>query len=144
MWAGRLVFAMSAAASASGCVLPAKMRGVSPLGVDASSQVARDVAYANKDPGPYPKFSQIPRLPTDVPSPTTYRERVLAVKQDQAVLEAQAKALPPPDAGADSLATDLRSRLPDQSEAPPEGSAEQTDAYARALRERATPPPAPR
>lgn len=143
-WAGRASLVVLLAAGASGCVLPSKMTGTSALAVAPDSQVARDVAYAQRHPGPYPKFTEIPALPTDVRPSSEYRAAVLDMQQRRASLEQQANALPPPPDDTETLAGGLQSRLPQGAEAPPEDSQQQTEAYGRDLRARATPPPPPK
>ncbi len=144
LWAGRLVPAVLLAAGASGCLLPSKMTGTSALAVAPDSQVARDVDYAQHHPGPYPKFTDIPALPTDVPPSSQYRSAVLAMQQQRTLLEQQAGALPAPPNDTEAQAGGLHSRLPEQAQAPPAESQQQTEAYGRALRERAIPPPPPK
>ena len=133
-----------AAAGASGCVvLPAKMRGASALPVDPGSPVARDVAAATRNPGPYPRFSEIPKLPRDVRPPSAWRASVAEVERSRARLDSEVAALPPPQTDTEGFATAVRARAPTSAEAPGPDSRARTEAYARSLRERATPPPPP-
>jgi hypothetical protein len=139
-----VVLAAGLAAGAAGCALPGKTHGSSGLSVDPHSEVAQHVAYASSHPGPYPKFSQIPPLPRDVRPPSAYRAAVLDMTARRQALEGQTAALPPPETDAEDVAGDLRSRLPNNEPPPAEDAQQQTEAYGRALRERATPPPPPR
>ncbi|MEI9965717.1 MAG: hypothetical protein WDM92_14635 [Caulobacteraceae bacterium] len=118
---------------------------MSNLPVDPNSPVARDVAYASKHPGPYPKFASIPPIPTDVRPAAAYRSQVTDIEARQAQLDSQAAALPPVDTDTEAYAAGARSRAAvPAGEVPPPNSAEQTEAYAASLRERATPPPPPK
>ncbi len=135
---------MGAAAAASGCVLPGQVRGIAGLPMDARSQEAKDVLEHSRHPGPYPKFADIPPVPTDVRPPEAWRAAVLDLKGRKAQLDADAAALPPPAQDTEAYAAETRPRLPSNVDAPPPETPQQTEAYARALRERATPPPRPK
>jgi hypothetical protein len=134
-----------AAASACGCVvLPANMRGASSLPVEPNSPVARDVKAAAEHPGPYPKFAQIPKVPRNVRPPSAWRAAVASVEHSRAKLESEVAALPPPQTDTAGFAAATQARAPTSAEAPGPNSEAQTEAYAEALRERATPPPPPK
>jgi hypothetical protein len=120
------------------------MRGASAPPVAPNAPVARDVAAASRHPGPYPKFSEIPKLPRDVRPPSAWRAAVADVKRSQAKLESEIAALPPPQTDTAAFAAAAQARRPTDAEPPGPNSAAETEDYARTLRERATPPPPPR
>ena len=143
--AKRLVLVALAAGSTSGC-LAHTLHGLSNQPpIDASSAVARDVAYANKHPGPYPRFSDIPNIPTDVRPASAWRSAVEDLKQRKAAVDAEAAALPPAQSDTEGFASNTRSRAAaDPADVPPPDAAAQTESYAKSLRDRATPPPTPK
>ena len=138
----RLLLVAGMAVGASGCLH--KVFGSSNLPVDSSSPVAQDVIRASKRHGPYPKFSQIPPLPTDVRSSAEWAAVIADTEKSRGVLAAQASALPPVVTDTQGFATSNRAKVPSAAEAPSEQSAAQTEADAQALRARATPPPQPK
>ena len=136
----RLVL-LAAAAGMSGCTQLPWSKGDAGLPVNPNSPVARDVAYARTHPGPYPKFSEIPKTPKDVPPAAVIRSEVASLNHEQGRLQQQEAALPPPATDTEAFAASAGARAPDQNLAPAPQSAEQSEAYAERLRERATPPP---
>ncbi len=142
--ASRLAILAGAAIGMAGCVLPKSLTGPSKLPVDATSPVAQEVIKASKTPGPYPTFAEIPPLPTDVRPPSAYAAAVADVREERQTLNAQAGALPPPPTDTESYASRGRSLTEGAGEPAPSDAQQQTEAYANSLRERATPPPAPK
>lgn len=144
--AARLLLAAGLAASAAGCVLPGKARTLTTLPIDPNSPIAKDLEDAAKHPGPYPRFAEIPPIPNDIRPQAEWRAAVIDLKHRRAVLDAEVAALPPPATDTESFANDTRGRLPSAAEtvAPGPNAPAETEAYGRALRERATPPPPPR
>jgi hypothetical protein len=127
------------------CILPAKMRGMNNLPVDPNSPVAKDVIYASHHPGPYPKFTDIPSVPTDVRPAAEWRAAISDIKAEGRKLDAQVAALPPPLTDTEAFAAASQSMSAAQpSEVPPADAQQQTESEARTLRERATPPPPPK
>ncbi len=140
-----IVIALAPAAALAGCALPGQIAGLSNAPVDSSSPVAQDVLNAARHPGPYPKFAQIPQIPSDIRSVAQWRVAIGDIQQRQTELSDQVAALPPVDTNTEAYAAEARTRL-GPPPAPPaaEDARQQTEAYARALRERATPPPPPK
>ncbi len=140
-----LAVVVGLAAGVGGCALPGKVRGLTNLSVDPNSPVAKDVLYASRHPGPYPHFTDIPEVPTDVRPVSEWRTAVLDLKQRKAVLDTQVAALPPVRTDTEAYAATHRAKAGVQpSEIPPLDAAQLTQSYAQSLRERATPPPPPR
>jgi hypothetical protein len=121
-----------------GCSTPAHR-------VDAASPVAAQAAAAAANPGPYPKFSDIPAAPDDVRAGAAWKGDVVAVQSAGARINAQAA----PDASTpndtEAFAERLRRLAAEGGEAPTEeASRAAADGFARIARERATPPPSTR
>ncbi len=136
---GALLF--GAAASLAGCAVSGQVAGLRTAAVDPTSPVYQDVMNATRHPGPYPKFSEIPKIPTDVRSPTAWAAAVAAVKLDKTRLEEGVAALPPPPADSEAFAANERTQTSAPAAAPAPDAAVQTQAYADSLRKRAIPPP---
>ena len=139
--AGLLILA-AAAAGLSGCLESGEGRSTQ-LTADPNSQVTKDVLYASAHPGPFPKFSDIPKVPTDVPPASAWRAQVADLQRSKARLDAEAAALPPAQSDTEPFAASSRALAKAPVEAAPPDAEQQTEADAAALRERATPPPAP-
>jgi hypothetical protein len=118
-----------------------------PLGfgpVDANSSVAADVQAAQRSPGPYPSFSQIPPVPKDVRPALAWRASVTDAWTLKRQTEAEAAAIPfGLEVGdAPGWADAERSKIPPAEMIPPPADAtDQAEAFAAAAQARATPPP---
>ncbi len=125
-----------------GCIVPG-LGESSRAAIDPNSPLAADVVAARAHPGPYPRFSDIPKTPTDVRPPAAWRQAVNEVDTHKARLDYELSKLPPPARDTEPFAGRTRKRAPEPGQAPPPDASQQTEAYAAALRERATPPPPP-
>ena len=125
------------AAGASACASPFKTAPVDP-----SSPVAAAVATAAKTKGARLKLSEIPAIPSDIPSADQIR---VAVAQQQAVGDALARATAPSTwelKETESYAAKARRDVtPPAFEAPTDTDRANTEAFARAARGRASAPP---
>jgi hypothetical protein len=131
------------ALGASGCFAPEVTQPPkSKLG--ASSPVTQDVINAEKHPGPYPRFADIPNVPTDVRPASDWKAAAQDLEGRRARLDTQISVLPPPQTDTETFAGRSRSRTAGADQAPSPDSRDQTESYAKALRERATPPPPPK
>ena len=139
--AGLLILA-GVAIGMAGCVISGGP--AAPLAVDPNSQVGKDVLYAAKHPGPYPKFADIPKIPTDVPPPSAWRAQVADLQQGRDRVVTEAAALPAPLADTEPFADKSRALAKAPLDPAPPDADQQTQADAAALRERATPPPSPK
>lgn len=108
--------------------------------VDPASPVAVDVARAARVVRPYPTFAQIPPTPADVRPARAFAAAVADVQGEGARLERDTAASTWTLDGSDSFAARAERSLGDDA-AP---IANDPEAFARAQRERATPPPPPR
>ena len=97
---------------------------------------------ATRHPGPYPKFSDIPKTPTDVRPASAWAVAVADIKADRAHLKSAVAALPPPAADTEAFAANARTAAQAPiAAAPPADAAAETQDYAQSLKARATPPP---
>jgi hypothetical protein len=140
----RLLTGMALAALVSGCMTPSK----NPFalgGVDPASPVAAEVREASASPGSFPKFQDIPAMPTDVRSAPAWKAAVLDETTLKRQTEAEAAAIPFTLAGTDAWATTTRARVqPQFSQQAPADARAQAEAFAAQAAARATPPPAPK
>ncbi len=106
--------------------------------IDPASPVAGEVARLSRSDGKFPTFASIPKAPTDIRPLAQYGQDASAILAAGAALErATAPGTWTLD-GTDDFATKARRDAGPQIEPPKPGDAE---AFARELRERATPPP---
>lgn len=106
--------------------------------IDPASPVAADVARLTRQDAPLPTFASIPKAPADAAPGTRYGRGAQAVLAEGAALEqATAPGTWTLD-GTDAFAE--RGRREAGPELDPPNPAE-AEAFARALRDRATPPP---
>jgi hypothetical protein len=129
------------AVSVGACATPSDI--VSRAQFAPGSPVAKAIAEARAHPGPMPSFAQFPKKPTDMRPAASWIQGEAALKNEARELAAVAVApveISDPDAYAKALRAE--SGL-DQVQPPGPNNAAELDAYARELRERATPPPPP-
>lgn len=139
--ARRLALAAGAAGLLSACVSAPDLEAGSRIAPDSPLTAA--IAKAQADPSPFPKFTDIPNAPTDLRPKADWARDAAALSNSAAAL-AQATAASPemPDPGAWARQVMAESGL-DAAKVPGPETAAEIEAYARELRERATPPPPP-
>jgi hypothetical protein len=137
-WTGAAI----ALASLCACATEADIAKRSQIAPD--SAVSKAIAEAQAHPGAYPTFAQFPKKPTDIRAAGSWDQARASLSADAAKLTAvanQTVEMPDPDAYAKRLrATAGLDAIP----VPGPETAAELDAYARELRERATPPPPPK
>lgn len=141
MNASRLPFSIAAwSVALGGCALLNACVG-SPFKdakIDPASAVAADVARMTRADAGFPTFASIPKPPTDIRPLAQYgRDARSVLAQGSALVAATEPATWTLD-GTDAFAEKGRRDAGPQIEPPKPGDAE---AFARSLRERATPPP---
>lgn len=110
--------------------------------MDPQSPVYQDVMAATQHPGPYPRFADIPKIPTDVRPASAWAVAVADVEHDKARLNTAVAALPPVPTDTESFAANARTEAAaPAADVPPPDTTDQAQAYAQSLRQRATPPP---
>jgi outer membrane murein-binding lipoprotein Lpp len=130
--------ALAAAASLAGCVS-------TEAPVDTTSPAAPAVAEAPKALGAYPRWSQFPHGPQPVPPPSEIASNVGELQAAQADLLSSASKLEWTLSGTESFAAQVRAEInPAYATPAPTEEQGEAEAYARSLREKAAPPPAPK
>jgi len=126
------------AAAADAC---APTAAVPAAGAPASG-LAPDIVAAAQQPHGFPGFCSIPKMPTDVRGVAEWKTAVLDVRRAGANLQRQSAA----DTWTlDGSTTGFAAESRSEAQAPPPmTSPEDTDTFARQLKDRATPPPRPR
>ncbi|MDP2259692.1 MAG: hypothetical protein Q8J89_08260 [Caulobacter sp.] len=143
--AGRLALLAGAALSLCACVAIDELEPGAGAAIDPASSAGSAVAAAIADPGPWPTFAGIPELPADLRTAEAWREAV-AEQEADGLFTARSAA---PDTWSlndtDAFAAGLRARVAEiDVHAPTDAEMAESEAFARALRARATPPPLPR
>ncbi len=143
--AGRLALLAGAALCLCACVAIDELEPGAGAAIDPTSSAGSAVAAAIADPGPWPTFAGIPELPADLRTAEAWREAV-AEQEADGLFTARSAA---PDTWSlndtDAFAAGLRARVAEiDVHAPTDAEMAESEAFARALRARATPPPLPR
>jgi len=139
---GRLGLVVLAAAGVTACVSRAGLE-TSAAPVDPNSRIGQAMIEAMRNPGPYPKFSDIPKVPADMAQPAPFAEVIAPLIAQRVALAAEVTALPEKSPErTEREAARLRALL--AIEPPPADATARAEAYAESLRQRAKPPPAPR
>ncbi len=141
--AGGLI-ALIGASSLAGCNTLAKNNYFLPGGIDQSSAAAAQVRAAQQAPGPYPKFSQIPNLPTDVRPIGAWKATVTETLGEKRQVDAANAAYPYSLSDTQGFADAEHARIPAAESAPSTDATSAADAYAASVRARATKPPPPK
>lgn len=139
--AGRLA-AAAAALCAAGCAAPG-LHSAARTPIAIESPIVQDVMAARRRPGPFPRFADIPKAPADIRPASAWKMDVVDLEARREDLQSQVAALPQPPADTEDFAAHTRAQMPETGPAPTPDSRQQSEDYARALRERATPPPPP-
>jgi hypothetical protein len=141
----RLALLAGAATGLTACARLPVMEPGPTAGIDPRSRVAAEVARAARTPGPWPTFAGIPEIPDDVRGSAAWRAAV-ADQEAEGVFTSR-------DAAEDTwslTATEVfEARAREEAnplglQPPTDAEMAESEAYARALRKRATPPPSPR
>ena len=132
---------MGLSAMAVGC---AQLSPFETTPVDATSPIAGDVTSAARANLAFPRFADIPTAPKDTRTPGEWRKAVVITLRDKSVVETMAESNPASLFDPEGFAKKARARAAIKpGDATPAMSREDTEAFAKALRERATPPPSP-
>lgn len=139
---GRLGLVVIAAAGMTACVSRAGLE-TSASPVDPNSRIGQAMIEATRNPGPFPKFSDIPKVPAEMANPPSFTEVVAPLKAQRAVLASRVEAMPAASPSlSDRDAARLRALV--AIEPPAADARARTEAFAQSLKQRAKPPPAPR
>ncbi|CAN1497303.1 hypothetical protein MCEMIH16_00383 [Caulobacteraceae bacterium] len=141
----RLALLASAASGLTACAGLPELEPGANAAIDPKSAAAPAVEAVLNNPGPWPTFAGIPELPEDVRNAAAWKAAI----EDQ-----EAEGLYTSRSAAEDTwsltateAFEARARAeanPLGLKAPTDAEMAESEAYARALRKRATPPPSPR
>lgn len=142
MGLGRLGLAMVFAGSLGACASLPKFHYAEEPPIDMSSPVAKDVVEADKHPGPYPRFADIPKLPRDVRSAAAWNRAVRKAKADEAALDRETSAIAAQPVDTEAFAAEAQRGVAVEPGGAPDAKAQaESAAYAKSLRDRVKPPP---
>lgn len=136
--------ALIAAALSAGAVMLSGCLASDPFAppTDPQSAAAQQVNEAAARNMPYPRWSEFPAAPRDVPTAEDIRMQVVSTEEAKAILQAQAAELVWTLDDSEGWATAQRSLLDMSLAQPaPADAAAQTEAWAAAARAEAIPPP---
>ncbi len=143
--AGRLALLAGAGLSLSACVAVAELEPGKGVAVDPASPAAAAVASAVAEPGAWPIFADIPEIPADVRAAAAWRQAVADQETEgldtRRAVAAETWSLTATEAFAEQQRAEANAL---DLHAPTDAEIAESEAYARALRKRATPPPPPR
>jgi hypothetical protein len=140
--AGALIVLIGAA-GLGGCDTLARSNYFLPGGIDQSSAAAAQVRAAQQAPGPYPKFSQIPNLPTNVRPISAWKATVTEALAEKHQVDAANAAYPYSLNDTQGFVDAQHARIPPAQSAPSTDATSAADAYADSVRARAMKPPPP-
>ena len=135
------VLLLIAGASLAGCNTLAKNNYFLPGGIDQTSPAAAQVHAAQQAPGPMPKFSQMPSMPTDVRPVSAWKATVTEALAEKHQLDAANAAYPYSLSDTQGFVDAQHARIPAAESAPATDATSAADAYASSVRARATTPP---
>lgn len=123
------------------CVLAAPLSAAAATACDAPPPLPADLVAEARAPHPFPTFCSIPPIPTDVRPAAGFKTAVTDVRVAKADLAREVG----PDHwsldGTEAFAAGARSTA---APPPPMTTDQDTEAFLRAMKKRATPPPRPR
>ena len=137
---GRFSLAMAACIMLSGCGTQGLLSSTT---IDPNSTVADQVAALVNEGGEYPTFAGIPPVPTDQRSLRAWGESASQIEALGTDLELATAEGTWSLSGTERFAAHSRSQI-DMAPSLAASTAAETEAFARALRKRATPPPPPK
>lgn len=143
--AGRALLLCAAASGLCACVGVPGVELYDEERVDAGAAASTQIAEQAAQDRAWPSFTDIPQLPADVRPPDAWRTAVAGTEQDRTQLliavAPSTWSLSETDAFAQRITSSLALKPGD---VPTAAQQAETEAWARRMRERATPPPRPR
>lgn len=137
-----LAFGAAGIAGLCGCASESDIARRSKI--DPGSPIAVAIAKAHAEPLPAPTFADIPKAPKDMRPASSWDQASTRLRTAQQQLTAET-ARPSEIGDPEALAQQLRATPGLATLAPPgPNNAAELEAFARELRERATPPPPPK
>jgi hypothetical protein len=126
-----ILAAPGVAGAAASCAQAAPVSGLAP-----------DIVAQTTQPHAFPSFCSIPKMPTDVRGASDWKAAVVNTRLAGARLQRQTAASTWSLEGTDDFATGSRSDAAPPAQMTPASEAD-TAAFAKSLKDRATPPPRP-
>ena len=141
----RLALLASAAGGLTACASLPELEPGATAQIDPRSPAAAEVTEALKTPGPWPTFAGIPQIPTDVRTSAQWRAAIEDQEAEGLYTTRMAAADSWSLTATEAFEADARAEAnPLGLQAPTDAEMAESEAFARALRKRATPPPSPR
>lgn len=141
---GRLLVSAAGALALAGCLgVPSEPYASAP--VDPNSTASAQIAAQAAQNAPFPTFEKIPEAPGDVRSVEGWNIAVQGSEAERAQLLAE--TAPSTFILSDTagfISAEQAAIAYDPADVPPPGQAAQSAAWAKQMRDRATPPPRPR
>lgn len=142
---GRLALLTGAAISLASCAAVTELEPGAGVPVNPSSPAAAAVAKAAAEPGPWPTFADIPEIPADVRASADWRAAVEEQEAEGLYTERTGGEGTWSLTATEAFALEQRARAGEHDvHAPTDAEIAESEAYARALRKRATPPSPPK
>ena len=123
------------------CLLAGPARVMAQAACAAPPPLPPDLVAEAKQPHPFPTFCSIPPIPTDIRSAQGFKAAVQDVQLAKAELASQVAEDRWSLTGTEDFAAGARSTA---APPPPMSSEADTEAFLKAMKKRATPPPRPR
>lgn len=141
----RLMLLAGAASGLTACADLPKFEPGANAKVDPHSPAAAQVNEALKNPGPWPTFAGIPQIPEDVRNSAQWRAAIEDQQAEGVYTSRNGAADTWSLTATEAFEAQAREEAnPLGLHAPTDAEMAESEAYARALRKRATPPPSPR
>jgi hypothetical protein len=135
----RAIFASAAALAAMGGAVA--VHAAAPMSAATPSPVTTEAIAEARKPAAWPSLASVPPAPTDVRSLKAWKAAVLTTRAEGAELARQAAAEPWTLHDSEAWANEERDAAIPPPQITTASSEADTEAYAAALRARATPPP---
>ncbi len=143
--ATRLALLAGAGLVLSACAAVQELEPGANAVVDTTSPAAAEVARKAAEPRPWPTFADIPEVPADVRNSDAWRAAVQDQEAEGAATAQSAAESNWSLTATEAFAAQQRAKVAEVPvHAPTAAEIAESEAYARALRARATPPPPPR
>lgn len=126
----------------AGCATRSNPFATAPI--DPSSPVAADVARMARTGGPFPTFADIPPIPTDQRPVAQWGKEARQLNVARSTLERESAPNTWTLNGTERFQARAQAEAGPAIQGDASSSTAATEAFARQLRERATPPPSPR
>lgn len=141
----RLPLLVTAAAALTGC---ASLSGIEPGGgasIDPRSPAAAQIEAAARQAGPTPSLAEVPPPPTDLRPAEAWRAAIADQQAEGAYVLNSAAPSTWTLSDTDGFVAGARAQVDVAGlHAPTDAEIAESEAFAKAMRQRATPPPSPR